>query len=63
MPLLANGDKHLVCAPKVQVPSEQLLCGKSGRRRLSLICWVEVMGLEEFAAKGIGKNSRRLRRN
>ncbi len=60
-PLQANGGKHLVCAPKVQVPSEQRLCGKSGRHRLSLSCRVEVVGLEEFAGKGVGKNSRRLR--
>lgn len=55
VPLLANGGKHLVCAPKVYVPSEQRLCGKPGRRRLTLSCWVEVVGLEEFPGEGVGK--------
>jgi hypothetical protein len=54
-PPQANDSKHLVYAPKVYVPSEQRLCGKPGGRRLTLSCWVEVVGLEEFAGEGVGK--------
>jgi hypothetical protein len=57
-PLQANGGKQLVCAPKVYVPSEQRLCGKPGRRRPILGCWVEVVGLEEFAGEGVWQKNR-----
>ncbi len=54
--LQAKGGKHLVCTPMVYVPSGQRLCGKPGRRRLSLCCWVEVVGLEKLAGTRLKKN-------